>query len=170
MDARIRDAERDELAAWFAWDGEYPDEGALLLLVPASDGHEEIKSAATALLGYATAAEDKHDEARDKGEAAGWIATRKSWSFEGGTLTTWDENGLVVERRQPTEIELDLLEELTHYRQKFLTAACPDRLEIGPHRWTPGAPGSPDWCYFCEKERSVLHAPEPDASVAGESK
>jgi hypothetical protein len=24
-------------------------------------------------------------------------------------------------------------------------------MEGGPHRWEPGAPGSPDWCYYCEK-------------------
>lgn len=30
---------------------------------------------------------------------------------------------------------------------------CPERLEDGPHRWEPGAPGTPDWCYYCEKDR-----------------
>lgn len=30
---------------------------------------------------------------------------------------------------------------------------CEARFEGGPCRWEPGAPGSPDWCYYCERER-----------------
>lgn len=30
---------------------------------------------------------------------------------------------------------------------------CPRRQEGGPCRWEPGPPGSPDWCYYCERER-----------------
>ena len=33
---------------------------------------------------------------------------------------------------------------------------CPKRYEGGPHRWEPGAPGDPDWCYYCEALRAVL--------------
>lgn len=38
---------------------------------------------------------------------------------------------------------------------------CPERLEGGPHCWEPGAPGDPDWCWFCEVERSDRR-PEED--------
>lgn len=30
---------------------------------------------------------------------------------------------------------------------------CPSRWEGGSHKWEPGAPGSPDWFWFCETER-----------------
>lgn len=31
--------------------------------------------------------------------------------------------------------------------------ACPGRWEGGPCRWEPGAPGEPDWCYYCERTK-----------------
>ena len=32
-------------------------------------------------------------------------------------------------------------------------SSCTKRWEGGPCRWEPGAPGDPDWCYYCERLR-----------------
>lgn len=44
------------------------------------------------------------------------------------------------------------------------TGECDERREGGPHRRTPGAPGDPDWCYYCERLRS--HEPQDGRQAA----
>lgn len=53
------------------------------------------------------------------------------------------------------EKELDRLREENEFRRTRLIALgeCMVRLEGGPHVWEPGAPGEPDWCYYCEATR-----------------
>lgn len=46
-------------------------------------------------------------------------------------------------------------------------AGCPERPEDGPHVWVEGAPGCPDWCWFCEIERPEVQ--EQGATAADQS-
>lgn len=49
-----------------------------------------------------------------------------------------------------------------------LSLDCTKRLEGGPCRWTPGAPGDPDWCYYCERLKTSFVAAKEEVQVSGE--
>lgn len=104
---QMRTAERDNISGWYAWDCESPDKDSLLMVMPACADKKDVQYAAFERLEFDL-------EQCKPGEV---IAARKGWEFRSDMVTTWNPDGSKRETRDATEVEMDLVAEVTACRK-----------------------------------------------------